>query len=128
MFKIISNFKRFVKNNQRFIRFGLFICVFSCFWFLFGFCVGKKLIQKDNILIYGNVLKVSDILGNNGAVEENKKEIINENIYYVASSRGKYYYPNNCSLADSLSPKNLLKFNTEEEAKKAGYIFNTRCK
>jgi hypothetical protein len=95
---------------------------------LFGFCAGKKLIQKDNIVIYGNVLKVSDILNTNKIDEEKEKNIINENVYYVASSRGKYYYPSNCSLANNLSPKNLLKFNTEEEAKSAGYVFNTRCK
>ena len=126
MIKIISNFKQFVKKNKNTLYFSLFLLVFAGFWFLFGFCLGKHLIQKDNIFVYGDIVKISDILKTDSV--EKEENMVVENIYYVASSRGKYYYPSNCSLAKNLSAKNLLTFSTEEEAKSAGYIFNTRCK
>jgi len=52
---------------------------------------------------------------------------VETDILYVASSRGKYYYPSNCSYAKQLSPANLLNFFSEEEAEKAGYQKSTRC-
>ena len=132
MLEIISNFKRFVKKNYKRIYYVLFFCVFGCFWYLLGFCVGRNIIQKDSILVYGDILKVSDILNSSKVnVDDSVGKSISEDShgveYYVASSRGKYYYPNTCSLGKSLSPKNLIKFKTEKEAQNAGYVYNTRC-
>ena len=46
---------------------------------------------------------------------------------FVASSRGKYYYPVNCSLANNLSEKNKIYFSSKEEAESRGYIYQTKC-
>jgi hypothetical protein len=45
----------------------------------------------------------------------------NEKHPFVASSRGKYVYPVDCSRAKSLSEKNKIFFGTLEEAVKDGY-------
>lgn len=64
-------------------------------------------------------------------LEASKVEISTENILksdigikdkkYVASSRGKYFYENGSSRANSLSENNKVYFNTAEEAKKLGF-------
>ncbi len=40
---------------------------------------------------------------------------------WVASSRGHTYYRRGCSMANRLSPANLIYFQSEEEAQRAGY-------
>jgi len=40
---------------------------------------------------------------------------------WVASSRGHTYYRRGCSTANRLSPANLIYFQSEEEAQRAGY-------
>jgi micrococcal nuclease len=44
---------------------------------------------------------------------------------FVASSRGRVYYPRGCSAWRSLSRTNLIGFRTEEEARAAGYTRTT---
>ena len=44
---------------------------------------------------------------------------------WVASSRGHTYYRRGCSTANRLSPANLVYFQTEEEAQRAGYRRST---
>ncbi len=46
---------------------------------------------------------------------------------YVASSRGKKYYPVDCPAAKGLSPKNLIYYNTAMEAEKAGKSLSSSC-
>jgi len=46
---------------------------------------------------------------------------------FVASSRGKYYYPVDCNLANTLKEENKIYFKTQQEAEDRGYIYNTRC-
>ena len=48
-----------------------------------------------------------------------------QNMAWVASSRGHTYYRHGCSSATSLSPANLIYFRTEEEAQRAGYRRST---
>ena len=50
------------------------------------------------------------------------------NLYYVASRNGtKYYFPW-CDGAKKISPQNLVKFNSKEEAEKAGLTKAANCK
>jgi micrococcal nuclease len=44
---------------------------------------------------------------------------------FVASSRGRVYYPRGCSAARNLAWSNLIGFATEEEAQEAGYTRST---
>jgi hypothetical protein len=48
-------------------------------------------------------------------------ENIESEYKYVASSRGKYFYPIGSKRADGLSEKNKMYFSTPEEAKKLGF-------
>lgn len=46
---------------------------------------------------------------------------------FVASKKGKYYYPSDCPSAKQLSLVNIIQFGTFEEAESAGYKLGTRC-
>ncbi len=46
---------------------------------------------------------------------------------YVASSRGKKYYPVDCSAAASLSENNKVYFGSQEEAESSGYTKSSSC-
>jgi hypothetical protein len=46
---------------------------------------------------------------------------------FVASKRGVYYYPINCSKAKTLSVKNMLYFKDKTAAERAGYKQNLGC-
>ena len=46
---------------------------------------------------------------------------------YVASSRGKKYYPVDCPAAAGLSKKNLVYYKTAMDAEKAGKSLSTSC-
>jgi hypothetical protein len=46
---------------------------------------------------------------------------------YVASSRGKKYYPVDCPAASGLSKKNLVYYKTAFDAEKAGKTLSTSC-
>lgn len=45
-----------------------------------------------------------------------------DSLRFVASSRGSVYYPRSCDAWRSLSPRNLIGFVTEEDARSAGYV------
>lgn len=46
---------------------------------------------------------------------------------FVASSRGKYFYPSSCTKAQSLSIKNMLHFKDKSSALTAGFIEYMGC-
>lgn len=46
---------------------------------------------------------------------------------FVASKRGKYYYPKSCSKAKSLSIANMLYFKDKIAAEAAGYVPHSGC-
>ena len=48
-----------------------------------------------------------------------------ERVY--TSSQGKRYYPWWCEAGSSISPKNIVWFDTPEEAEEAGYTVAQRC-
>lgn len=47
--------------------------------------------------------------------------------YWGSKNSNKYHYPN-CEWAQKINPKNLIKFNTPEDAIKAGYISCKVCR
>jgi hypothetical protein len=47
---------------------------------------------------------------------------------FVASKRGKYYYPKACSKAKTLSVKNMLYFKDKMSAEAAGFSAYSGCK
>jgi methylphosphotriester-DNA--protein-cysteine methyltransferase len=48
--------------------------------------------------------------------------------YYVGSSQSNKYHLVECKWAKKISPKNLVKFKTVAEVKKAGYVPCKVCK
>jgi hypothetical protein len=90
-----------------------------------GLVMGGKFLKRPSIVINGNVVDIKDLKtdSNQGATANKVLEIAG----FVASSRGKYYYPKGCSLAKNLSEANLLTFETEKEAIDAGYIKQEKC-
>jgi hypothetical protein len=90
-----------------------------------GLIMGGRFLKRPSIVINGNVVDIKDLKtdSNQGATANKVLEIAG----FVASSRGKYYYPKGCSLAKNLSAANLLTFETEKEAIDAGYIKQEKC-
>lgn len=56
----------------------------------------------------------------------NNREQISD-FLFVASKRGKYYYPIKCNKAQGLSPKNMLYFKDKTSAEDAGYKMISGC-
>ncbi|MDR3519941.1 MAG: hypothetical protein P4L63_03610 [Candidatus Pacebacteria bacterium] len=46
---------------------------------------------------------------------------------FFASSKGKKYYTANCSAGKTIKPANLIYFDTEAAAQKAGYTLSSSC-
>ena len=84
--------------------------------------IGSQTVPKDNIQNTASVIKsqqdlISQTTGNVGGGGQ------------VVGSKNstKYHYPW-CSGAKRISPKNLITFNSIEEARKAGYVPAANCK
>ncbi|MFA6324794.1 MAG: hypothetical protein WCX46_01025 [Candidatus Paceibacterota bacterium] len=60
--------------------------------------------------------------------EEMYKNKINSNSKnFFASSRGKKYYPVDCSAGKTIKDSNKVYFSTREEAEKAGFELSSSC-
>jgi hypothetical protein len=116
--RILTKFVLFVKKN-----FGLLSLVFLSIFLSFslGIIIGANIISRPPITIEKQLIT---------SVEDSivEKTIIKPKEFpFVASSRGKYYYPVDCSLADGLKEENRIYFKTQQEAEEKGYTYNTRC-
>jgi len=116
--RILTKFSLFVKK-----KFWLFSLGFlgTSLFFSFGIIIGANIISRPPMIIEKQLL-----------LDIEKTSIKEENAEYrefsfVASSRGKYYYPIDCSLADTLKEENKIYFKTRQEAERGGYIYNIRC-
>jgi len=86
--------------------------------FSLGFIMGGKIIHRPPLIIDKELIIKPEEIAAKGSQGEYQ---------FVASSRGKYYYPIDCSLAENLSEANKIFFNSKEEAESRGYIFQTKC-
>lgn len=125
---MLTKIKEVVKKYQKEITFFAAIILLISLSFALGIIIGGKIIQRPPIIIE------KELFGNWDDILENKNEALfsvsqttKENAFFVASSRGKYYYPINCHLANNLKEENRIYFSTKEEAENRGYIYNTRC-
>lgn len=122
---ILSNFSQFVKVLGLWIKSKIIVILLIFLAFGSGLIVGGKFLKRPSIVINGNIVDIKDLkIDSNEKVNSNK---VLESTGFVASSRGKYYYPKGCSLAKNLSEANLLTFETEKEAIDAGYIKQEKC-
>ena len=90
--------------------------------FTTGFIIGGKIITRPPLIIDKELIVNLDDNSTSSGQAINPSQTL-----FVASSRGKYYYPVDCSLAQNLSEKNKIYFSTKEEAESRGYLKNTRC-
>ncbi|MFA5230064.1 MAG: hypothetical protein WC422_01255 [Candidatus Paceibacterota bacterium] len=102
-----------------------------------GMIIGGKFLERPPITIMGDVIDMDSF--KNYVVEKSiNTKIVSTTTTtidinsldvngFVASRRGKYYYPVTCDLAKNLSPSNLIFFDTAEKATIAGYQRQTKC-
>ena len=127
MLHIISKLYRFVKMAGKWLKSNLGLILFGVFMFGVGLIQGGRFLKRPPIMITGDVVNIADL---KESATTKVKEVVSINGFedgFVASSRGKYYYPVSCKLAANLSPANLLHFSSKAEAEKAGYIYQTKC-
>jgi len=119
----------FVKMVFKWIKNNILLILFGFLMFGLGLIQGGKFLQRPSIIVNGNVIGVADlkeqIVANMDTKIADVKSLVDNG--FVASKRGKYYYPNGCKLADGLSQTNLIYFDTEQEAINAGYIRQIKC-
>ena len=119
-FKILAKIIDFVKKHFWLSSFVFLTVVFS---FTSGIILGANILSRPPIIIEKElILDLEQGLAQIEARKEAQKEFP-----FVASSRGKYYYPVECSLANSLKEENKIYFKSREEAEANGYTYNTRC-
>ena len=90
--------------------------------FTTGFIIGGKIITRPPLIIDKELIVNLDDNSTSSGQAINPSQTL-----FVASSRGKYYYPVDCSLAQNFSEKNKIYFQNKEEAESRGYIQNTKC-
>ena len=116
--KILTKFVLFVKKNLWLFSLGFLSLSLS---FSIGIIIGANIISRPPITIEKQLItNVKDPIINKTTTTTNQ-------FPFVASSRGKYYYPVDCNLSDGLKEENKIYFKTEKEAEERGYIYNTRC-
>ncbi len=116
--KILTKFVLFVKKNL-----GVFILGFLSISLSFsiGIIIGADIISRPPIIIEKQLITNIEETTINETITTAKE------FPFVASSRGKYYYPVDCNLANTLKEENKIYFKTQQEAESRGYIYNTRC-
>ncbi len=116
--KILTKFTVFVKKNLWLFIFGFLSISMS---FSIGIIIGANIISRPPLVIQKeSITNIKESAGKKSITKP--KEFL-----FVASSRGKYYYPIDCSLANGLKEENRIYFKTQQEAENKGYIYNTRC-
>jgi len=112
--KILTKFVVFVKKNLWLFSLGFLSITLS---FSLGIIIGANIISRPPLIIEKELITS---IGEKTITEPKE-------FPFVASSRGKYYYPVDCGLANGLKEENRIYFRTQQEAENNGYIYNTRC-
>jgi len=120
---ILTKTRHFVKENGGILLLGLLVVSVIITVFLLGIITGKNAFKTEPILLEG-VTPVDNLLLQANITSLNKTS---ENGAYVASSKGKMYYPVNCGAANNLKQENRIYFQTAIEAEAAGYKRSTAC-
>ncbi len=103
------------------MSFTVLLCTYMCF-------VWTKVLlrESDTIqIIRGESAKSTNVSTEKGSNGSNLLLVQNQ---YVASKKGKYFYPSNCPKAQALSVKNMLYYKDKMSATLAGYIEYLGCK
>ncbi len=123
---MIPKIKNFVKEHKNSLLLTILFIFNSLFFLSLGIIEGGKLFQPAPMIIEKDLLWEKEAEAKITTEDSLLNQEQTEN-RFVASSRGKYYYPINCSLANNLSEKNKIYFSSKEEAESRGYIYQTKC-
>jgi len=102
---ILTQFSSFVKTFGHFLVKHIIAILLFVLCFGVGFCVGAGIFSRPAITISGNMIDLNTLMQETNKIKEQnmanvqglREDQISEDVYYVASSRGKNYYPNTCS-------------------------------
>ena len=120
---ILAKIGNFVKAKHQIILLGALEIALLIAVFFLGVITGKVQFRTDPIILEGvTPISQEEILA--PTVTKPKNSATGE---YVASNRGKMYYPTDCSAGDSLKPENKIYFKTSTEAEAAGYKRSSAC-
>jgi len=119
---ILTKFALFVKQKKAQILLGIGAFLIFSLGFSLGIIKGGQIISRPALIIDKELI----VDFNDESAASNQLTAKGQSLF-VASSRGKYYYPVDCSLAQNLSEKNKIYFQSKEEAETKGYIFNSHC-
>ncbi len=134
----IQKIKGFMDSEEgRIIAFILIVILTGTSSFLLG-RMSNSLKNKDNTCVNiensnnnittqsNNIKSIYDkSLGKANALDS--ISVSNQSGSYVASKRGKRFYPVDCSAASSIVLKNRVYFSTSEEAIQKGYSASPSC-
>lgn len=116
---MLAKIKDFVKRWEKKLLLATAVFLIASLSFAAGFIKGGQIISRPALVIDQEL--IADLNGELAASQAKGQSL------FVASSRGKYYYPIDCSLADNLSEKNKIYFQSREEAESRGYLANSKC-
>ncbi len=136
MWHIISKFCVFVKSLGLWLKDNILLILIGFLIFGCGVVTGGRFLRRSPIVTTGEVVNTADLKTKMEVLKVNTVKITTtttldlEKILssgFLASKRGKYYYPVGCKLADGLSKANLIYFESEEKAIEAGFIRQIKC-
>lgn len=136
----LNTIKQSILRHKELVRKVAILTLSIIFAFILGLYLGignKQAItaifkapEGFNMELDGNFFAKMDELFKSKEKTENNQNKDNNLIKdgYVASKIGKKFYPISCKASESLSEKNKIYFNSEDQAKKEGYTLSERCK
>jgi len=116
---ILSKERLFVNKKLLLI---VTVFLLASFFLGTGIIIGGNLLSRPPMVIDTELLIIPDTSPSHEQTPLNQSSLP-----FVASKRGQYYYPVNCSLSQGLSEKNKIYFASEAEAEAEGYRYNQRC-
>ena len=110
----------FKKSKKQYKKWGSGLLVYILA--IYAMYVGIQITYYDQKTI--QIMRESEAnqQDNNSKTDNIDSGVQEHDFLFVASKRGKYYYPIKCKKAQGLSPKNMLYFKDKMSAEKAGYI------
>jgi hypothetical protein len=110
------------KDYMGWVIFGCLLLLIVYFMFVWG-----SILKREVSSIQIVRLKEGFLTKNELNLEEKRGDQQVGKGSFVASKKGVYYYPINCSRAKSLSVKNMLYFKDKTSAEQAGYKAYSGC-
>lgn len=120
---MVAKLSNFVKAKKQFILLGILEITLLITVFLLGIITGKNQFRNEPIVLEG----VTPVPEASILVPAVSKQNVNPNGNYVASSRGKMYYPIDCPAGSNLKEENKIYFKTSTAAEEAGYKRSSSC-